>query len=79
MKLRTRLVLSSVLAIVATVAALAIYDGVARRRAARSLLIEIAAEHLATQREACVAEPGGWGGEWVGVDQALAAVDQALP
>ncbi len=66
MKLRTRLVLSSVLAIVATVAALAIYDGVARRRAARSLLIEIAAEHLATQREACEAEPGGWGGEWVG-------------
>ena len=53
-----RLVLSAVVAIAATVAALAIYDGIARRRAARSLLVEIAAEVADSDRSVIVEQVG---------------------
>lgn len=61
MKLRTKLVLLCVIAIAATLGALAIYDAIARHRAASELMIDIVQQHLDGARERCEADPARWG------------------
>lgn len=60
MKLRAKLVLLCVIAIATTLGALAIYDAVARHRAASELMIDIVQQHLDGARERCEADPAGW-------------------
>lgn len=62
MKLRARLVVSSIAALVVTVLVLAIWDAYARHRAAQALMTEIVSGRIASERAQCEADPAGWGG-----------------
>jgi two-component system sensor histidine kinase BaeS len=62
MKLRTRIALTTLAVTLPLMAALAVIDTVARRRAAEAALAELVATRLETpgERQRCEADPGAW-------------------